>query len=147
MAWLKRGVANNNRTILPLAANIFNALKKFHIISLILISVLDDDRDETITRINSKLPSCIKVHSIKKVTKNFNSKSQADARTYLYFLPTFAFAPLVPINDKAPGENDAEFDYKASSEFRMSESTRQRVNEVLKEFLGSKYYHNYTSGK
>ena len=61
--------------------------------------MLDDNREETISRINSKLPSCIKVQYIKKVTKNFNCKSACDGRTYLYLLPTFAFAPLVPIDD------------------------------------------------
>ena len=61
--------------------------------------MLDDNREDTISRINSKLPPCIKVQYIKKVTKNFNCKSACDGRTYLYLLPTFAFAPIVPIND------------------------------------------------
>jgi len=128
--------------------------------------VVDEKRDETISRINSKLPSCIKVQAIKKVTKNFNAKSAADARTYLYFLPTFAFAPIIPINDET-GDKTAENtistensngngtsekvieepDYKVTTSFKMDEDLRKRVNEVLKEFIGSRYYHNYTSGK
>ena len=66
------------------------------------ISVVDEKREETITRINSKLPSCIKVQSIKKVTKNFNCKSACDSRTYLYLLPTFALAPILPLNELKP---------------------------------------------
>ena len=129
---------------------------------------MDEKRDETISRINSKLPSCIKVQAIKKVTKNFNAKSAADARTYLYFLPTFAFAPIIPINDETGdktaentsnnengNDNDngtsekviEEPDYKVTTSFKMDEDLRKRVNEVLKEFIGSRYYHNYTSGK
>ena len=132
----------------------------------LFFSVVDEKRDETISRINSKLPSCIKVQAIKKVTKNFNAKSAADARTYLYFLPTFAFAPIIPINDET-GDKTAENtistensngngtsekvieepDYKVTTSFKMDEDLRKRVNEVLKEFIGSRYYHNYTSGK
>ena len=74
--------------------------KKCHNVhNFLFVSVLDDNREDTISRINSKLPPCIKVQYIKKVTKNFNCKSACDGRTYLYLLPTFAFAPIVPIND------------------------------------------------
>lgn len=105
--------------------------------------MLDEKREETIDRINSKLPACIKVHAIKKVTKNFNCKSQADARTYLYLLPTFAFAPIVPSDDDASTEEN----FKVTFDFRMNQALRDKVNAVLQEFVGSKYYHNYTSGK
>ena len=60
------------------------------------VVTLDEDREETIRRINAKLPTCIRVQTIKKVTKNFNAKSAADNRTYIYFLPTYAFAPIIP---------------------------------------------------
>lgn len=110
-----------------------------------VISVLDEKREETIDRINSKLPACIKVHAIKKVTKNFNCKSQADARTYLYLLPTFAFAPIVPDDENAESQENS--DFKATFDFRMNEALREKVNSVLQEFVGTKYYHNYTSGK
>ena len=77
-----------------------NKKKKCHNVhNFLFVSVLDDNREDTISRINSKLPPCIKVQYIKKVTKNFNCKSACDGRTYLYLLPTFAFAPIVPIND------------------------------------------------
>ena len=70
-----------------------------------VFSVLDDKREDTITKINSKLPPCIKIQAIRKVTKNFNCKSACDSRTYLYLIPTFAFAPVLPINElKSPEE-------------------------------------------
>ena len=70
-----------------------------------VFSVLDDKREDTITKINSKLPPCIKIQAIRKVTKNFNCKSACDSRTYLYMLPTFAFAPILPLNElKSPEE-------------------------------------------
>ena len=112
------------------------------------ISVVDEKREETITRINSKLPSCIKVQSIKKVTKNFNCKSACDSRTYLYLLPTFAFAPILPINELKPNEEEVSPEvYKVTYAYRMPSEVRNYVNEILLKFVGSKYYHNYTSGK
>ena len=45
------------------------------------------------------------------------------------------------------GETPEEYDYKATNSFRMTTELRNRVNDVLKEFIGSRYYHNYTSGK
>ena len=110
------------------------------------VVTLDEDREETIRRINAKLPACIRVQTIKKVTKNFNAKSAADNRTYLYFLPTYAFAPIVPSASSENNENPDE-DFKTTLAFRMNEKTRQTVNDTLKEFIGTKYYHNYTSGK
>ena len=110
-------------------------------VTFALFLVLDENKEDTITRINSKLPPCIRVQSIKKVTKNFNSKSAADSRTYLYFLPTFAFASIVP------NEDTNEECCKVTYDFRMTPELRQEVNRVLKEFIGTRYYHNYTSGK
>ena len=49
---------------------------------------------KTIEKIQTHLPSnprTIQINEIKRVTKNFNSKSACDARTYEYLLPTFAF--------------------------------------------------------
>lgn len=111
---------------------------------------LDEDREETIRRINAKLPTCIRVQTIKKVTKNFNAKSAADNRTYIYFLPTYAFAPIIPsasVSENNETQEESQEDFKTTLAFRMNEKTRQRVNDTLKEFIGTKYYHNYTSGK
>ena len=47
----------------------------------------------------------------------------------------------------ADGETPEEYDYKATSSFKMTTELSNRVNDVLKEFIGSRYYHNYTSGK
>ena len=71
-----------------------------------VFSVLDDKREDTITKINSKLPPCIKIQAIRKVTKNFNCKSACDSRTYLYMLPTFAFAPILPLNELKSPEDE-----------------------------------------
>ena len=114
------------------------------------VVTLDEDREETIRRINAKLPTCIRVQTIKKVTKNFNAKSAADNRTYIYFLPTYAFAPIIPsasVSENNETQEESQENFKTTLAFRMNEKTRQRVNDTLKEFIGTKYYHNYTSGK
>jgi len=64
--------------------------------------VCGDDVTATIAKINELLPPDIRVQAIKRVTKNFNSKTACDARTYLYLTPTFAFAPVFPTDDVEP---------------------------------------------
>lgn len=82
--------------------------------------------------INSALPEQIKVLDIRRVTKSFNSKNSCDGRTYSYTCPTFAFAPSgTPIN----------FNY------RIDSTIIDRINEIVKSFLGCHNYHNYTSKK
>ena len=183
--------------------------------------------ENTVKKINSFLPSEIRVHAIKRVTKNFNSKTACDARTYLYMMPTFAFAPIFPSDIPAPKDNstdkdisdvidengtptekevkngaktveepdkvsqesidkklengskkeeemsvsqesslitpsdiatngdglnatvssDPPIDYIAKLDYRISPEIRTKVNEVLKNFIGAHYFHNYTSGK
>lgn len=49
--------------------------------------------------INANLVDQIRVVGLKRVTRNFNSKNNADARTYSYILPTFAFAPSEEVAD------------------------------------------------
>jgi len=82
--------------------------------------------------INSFLPADIRLQAVVRATKNFNCQSQADARTYLYLLPTFAFAPCEEVVTEA---------------WRCGPDTIHRVNNVMKHYVGSFYYHNYTSGK
>ena len=196
--------------------------------NLNFFSVFDGDMKNTVNKINSLLPSEIRVHAIKRVTKNFNSKTACDARTYLYMMPTFAFAPIFPTDIPAPKDNstnkdisdvtdengtptekevkngtktdeepdkvsqesidnklengakkeekemsvsqesslitpsdiatngdglnatvssDPPIDYIAKLDYRISPEIRTKVNEVLKNFIGAHYFHNYTSGK
>ncbi|XP_040579191.1 pseudouridylate synthase 1 homolog isoform X2 [Lepeophtheirus salmonis] len=90
------------------------------------------NEDGTRDKINAKLPSDIRVQDVKRVTKNFNSKNSCDARTYLYMLPTLAFAPIDSISDES---------------YHITSDVKVKVNATLKLFEGSHYFHNYTSGK
>ncbi len=100
---------------------------------MIIVSSLAVHDEATVPKLNSLLPPAIRVHAVRRVTKNFNSKNSCDARTYLYLTPTFSFAPL----EGGP----------TTEEYRIDGETRERVNEVLKKYVGSHFYHNYTSGK
>ena len=43
--------------------------------------------------INAHLPAQIRIMSVKRVTKSFDSHHACNARMYEYLLPTYAFAP------------------------------------------------------
>ncbi|CRK99788.1 CLUMA_CG013096, isoform A [Clunio marinus] len=86
-----------------------------------------------IDAINKDLPEDIKIFSVKKVTKGFNSKSTCDARTYSYTLPTYAFT-----------EDGEEFD---ESSFRLSSERFEKLNKILSLYLGTKNFHNFTIRK
>lgn len=76
----------------------------------------------------------MKVFGARRVTKGFNSKSQCDARTYAYMLPTVAFVP--------PEEATSSLE-----EFRLKADVLENVNRLLQNYVGTKNYHNFTSKK
>ena len=43
--------------------------------------------------------------------------------------------------------DEIESAFASHESFRITPELRSRVNEVLQKFVGSHYYHNYTSGK
>ncbi|XP_063231231.1 pseudouridylate synthase 1 homolog [Bacillus rossius redtenbacheri] len=83
-----------------------------------------------VEEINEHLPEQIRVLGLKRVTKNFNSKSSCDARTYSYMLPTFAFTPSGQAVDET---------------FRISPEIMEKVRETMKLFEGTHNFHNFTS--
>lgn len=89
--------------------------------------------DDILEKINSHLPSHIRILGLKRVTGGFNSKNKCDARTYFYMLPTFAFAH----KDRDPQDES----------YRLSAETLQRVNRLLACYQGTHSFHNFTSQK
>ena len=43
--------------------------------------------------------------------------------------------------------DDVETAFASHENYRITPELQKRINEVLKKFTGSHYYHNYTSGK
>ncbi|XP_054450312.1 pseudouridylate synthase 1 homolog isoform X2 [Pteronotus mesoamericanus] len=89
--------------------------------------------DDILEKINSHLPAHIRILGLKRVTGGFNSKNRCDARTYVYMLPTFAFAHK---------------DHDVQDEmYRLSPETLQQVNRLLACYRGTHNFHNFTSQK
>ncbi|CAH2054116.1 unnamed protein product, partial [Iphiclides podalirius] len=87
-----------------------------------------------IEEINSRLPECIKVFGIKRVTNKFNSKIKCNARTYSYTLPTYVFEPSLNTEEER-------------KLYRISEEKLKSISEVLALYKGTKNYHNFTEKK
>lgn len=86
-----------------------------------------------LSAINSDLPAEIQIFGRKRVTKGFNSKDKCDARTYTYTLPTISFA-------------DHGQDVSMET-YRLSNEKFEQLNGLLKIFVGTKNFHNFTSRK
>lgn len=89
--------------------------------------------DDLLDKINSHLPSHIRILGLKRVTGGFNSKNKCDARTYFYMLPTFAFAHK---------DRDVQ-----DETYRLNAETLQQVNRLLACYQGTHNFHNFTSQK
>uniref|UniRef100_A0A0A9W1T9 Pseudouridylate synthase 1 homolog n=1 Tax=Lygus hesperus TaxID=30085 RepID=A0A0A9W1T9_LYGHE len=82
--------------------------------------------------VNQHLPEQIRMVALKRATKGFNCKGNADARTYSYMMPSFALASK---------------DDLISPDYRITKETLDRTNQVLSIYLGTHNYHNFTSKK
>lgn len=89
--------------------------------------------DFNIAEINTHLPDTIRIFGSRRVTKGFNSKQQCDSRTYIYLIPTIAFAP-----------NSGQLQQAV---YRTSSETIAKINDTLKLFEGTKNFHNFTAKK
>jgi tRNA pseudouridine38-40 synthase len=88
--------------------------------------------ENTIKSLNDNLPPQIRAFGYRKVTQSFDAKTNCDARTYMYLLPTMAFCPIDEITNE---------------KYRASEDVIKLVNDTLKVYVGTHNFHNFTSGK
>ncbi|XP_068993341.1 pseudouridylate synthase 1 homolog isoform X2 [Neodiprion pinetum] len=103
--------------------------------------------------INAFLPEEIRVFGIKRVTKGFNSKSSCDARSYIYTMPTFAFAKKPPDSEVLNEEYDVDKKIEELSvingepfhKYRIQPDVLEKVQSVLKLYEGTHNFHNFTS--
>jgi tRNA pseudouridine38-40 synthase len=98
-----------------------------------LISLKIPD-EVNIEEINKDLPEDIRIFGTFKVTKGFNAKSNCDARSYSYTLPTYTF-----LNEDS--------DEVEKSMYRMSAEKIEELNKILAIYEGTKNYHNFTLKK
>lgn len=101
---------------------------------IVSLSTLNEHNVELfVPKINDLLPKDIRVFGAKKTTIRFDSKNFCDARTYSYLVPTFAFCCL---------EEGA-----TTESYRLSTEERKRFDDLLKMFVGTHNFHNFTSQK
>ncbi|RUS88057.1 hypothetical protein EGW08_004223 [Elysia chlorotica] len=84
-----------------------------------------------VNKLNEILPPAIRVIGYIRTTNGFDSKNFCCARTYMYMLPTFAFAPI---------EKFVTDDYRTTAEIT------EKVRKILMRFQGTHKFHNFTSG-
>ncbi|XP_070209957.1 pseudouridylate synthase 1 homolog [Littorina saxatilis] len=98
--------------------------------NVISLKMLYEDAVEE--KINAQLPPEIRVITCMRTTRGFDSKNHCTARTYRYMLPTYSFAPVEKFITK---------------DYRVPAGIIEKVNEVLKKFVGTRNFHNFTSGR
>lgn len=93
---------------------------------------LSEDFQSHLPKINEVLPKQIHLFSAKRTTKYFDSKNFCDARTYSYMFPSFTLANK---------------DEQISDSFQLSQETLSEFNEILKLYIGTHNFHNFTAQK
>uniref|UniRef100_UPI00358F322C pseudouridylate synthase 1 homolog isoform X2 n=1 Tax=Myxine glutinosa TaxID=7769 RepID=UPI00358F322C len=88
-------------------------------------------------KINDKLPQNIRILGMRRVSRGFNSKNACDARTYLYYMPTYCLTPRTFVGDT---------DIEKAKAYRLLPARLSLVNEILTHFVGTHSFHNFTSG-
>ncbi|XP_055333849.1 pseudouridylate synthase 1 homolog [Paramacrobiotus metropolitanus] len=92
---------------------------------------LADPSQAVVDQVNAELPPVIRLFGLKRATRSFNCKNWCSSRTYTYLLPTMAFAPIETV---------------VSYDCRIEPEKIQTVNRLLKRYLGSNNFHNFTTG-
>jgi tRNA pseudouridine38-40 synthase len=135
--------------------------------------VSPNNRDAFIEKVNNILPPDIQVLGLTKVVKSFNARTQCGQRRYHYLLPTYTLQPYEAVNAILQSAFNAQGpvrgagyeggfvdpqsnkslarDYLATCRgnvinYRVDEETLKRLKSALHEYLGTKSYHNFTSG-
>lgn len=133
-----------------------------------------DKRERFIEQLNSFLPPDIRAFTMTKVSKGFNAKSHCTKRRYHYLLPTYALQPhadltallqaqfdlqgpvagagseggyLEEFSKRGVAKAGLETVYNAVKGYRASADTITRLREALKAYVGTRSYHNFTTGK
>lgn len=86
-----------------------------------------------IPKLNSDLPSDIRIFGLKRVTKTFHARTTAERRTYSYTLPTAALAHHT--------------EAVTLLNYRVDSDRVQMVYDLLQLYKGSKNFHNFTIQK
>jgi tRNA pseudouridine(38-40) synthase len=124
------------------------------------ILMVVDDYDHIREMINHRLPPDIRILDIKKVSKGFCAKTARDKVRYQYMLPSFLLQDCNTLHSLCrsaflDGEiqtMDIEHSIlmKIRNDvlpYRATESSIQKLRDILQKFVGTHSFHNYTNGK
>jgi tRNA pseudouridine38-40 synthase len=135
-AMLKCGIITEEQKNKPFSFSFQRAARTDRKVSAVrqcvslFLSITDDFVENGHNILNEHLPNDIRVLTIRRTIPSFHSQKKCDFRTYSYTMPTFAFAGT---------------DSLTQPTFRMTPERREEVNQVLKCFVGTHNFFNYTS--
>jgi tRNA pseudouridine38-40 synthase len=138
------------------------------------IAAPQDNRQAFIAQLNSFLPPDIRAFTLSKVSKAFNSKSHCTKRKYHYLLPTYVLQAASEVNGllqahydrhgpvagagyeggyveensrRSVGRAGLQEIHAALTQYRAPEAVLASLREALKTYVGTRSYHNFTTGK
>lgn len=133
-----------------------------------------NDRKTFATNVNSFLPNDIRVHTLTRVTKGFNSKMLCNRRKYNYLLPTYVVHDVNAVNtlleaafqrqgsvigaghaggfvsekmSKSLGPEHLEGVRQELLSYRIDDEKLALLRKSLQKYEGTHRYHNFTTGK
>ncbi|KAJ3282335.1 tRNA pseudouridine synthase 1 [Borealophlyctis nickersoniae] len=132
------------------------------------LKMIIEDKD-IVQKLNELLPPQIRIWGYVRVSKGFHAKNACDSRIYEYILPTYVLQPCSPVLyprtavGEAAGmivtEEDEHNLFKTMDTPRMTKADLDRIRSyrapaeqleklqaVLKEYVGSNNFHNFTTG-
>jgi tRNA pseudouridine38-40 synthase len=134
-----------------------------NVVSLKLMCPPDVDM---VSETNKHLPKDILVLDMKRVTKGFNAKNQAEGRRYQYLIPSYAFMKAARpsaatcrkfVDDALPawmreGHNKHTYtptrtEIDTARKFTLSQELEGKIDQTLRSYHGTHKFHNFTSGK
>lgn len=106
---------------------------------------------EFIDSLNRFLPDDIRAFDAKRVTKTFNSKISCSGRRYQYLFPTYLLEDVQTVSDRysqAATDADKKLELRAKCiGYRLPVVKLTLLREALKQFEGTRKYHNFSPGK
>lgn len=134
-AFLKSGLINEEEFNNPSVMHFQRAARTDKGVSAIkqIVSMnVSQDANSLLPKINELLPSHIRLFSTKRTTKYFDSKNFCDGRTYSYLFPSYSLCPITEIT---------------SESFKVSDDSLEEFNSILKMYVGTHNFHNFTAQK
>jgi tRNA pseudouridine(38-40) synthase len=98
--------------------------------------------EAVVAQLNAELPPAIRVLGMRRVTKSFDAHKLCDSRLYDYLIPVRVLRAAAAAAVAAEPAGGAAVDWGAA----LSEDESTRINALLRAFVGTHAFHNYTSG-